>query len=356
MPLAFFVFVITYIWAASSCDISTDHICESKRFKSSNYKSYSSHNFWNQTLANEWDTHDKDLLRFLDSLVPEGLWHNGAANFDEHLKGVQAILRNWRADEAVSDAGLFHSIYGTEGFQGHSLPLTLRPVVRKVIGDRAERLAWIFCVVDRYSVDLIIWNQTQHLNHLVSPLLPSLTSALSLSPSPSLSHDNHTTDPPYNYPYLPLSDFDQSCSTSISPSLSSPTSTPSSTASSTVCLQSRAELGRFPICLKDEREWSNFLELTLSDWLEQVEGASLKQNDIMDWSLGGAWSYRREAYQRMAVWLHERERERLSVAIKMHEEVFAEEPEHTRHIHQVRTAPVSDAAKTARQAMTSMFI
>ena len=37
--------------------------------------------------------------------------------------------------------------------------------------------------------------------------------------------------------------------------------------------RARDELGRFLIPLQNEEEWLDFLELTLSDWLEQVEGA-----------------------------------------------------------------------------------
>ena len=51
------------------------------------------------------------------------------------------------------DAGLFHSIYGTEGFQGFCLPYDRRDDVRSLIGDRAEYLVHTFCAVDRLSVD-----------------------------------------------------------------------------------------------------------------------------------------------------------------------------------------------------------
>ena len=37
--------------------------------------------------------------------------------------------------------------------------------------------------------------------------------------------------------------------------------------------RSRDELGRFLIPLQNDEEWLDFLELTLADWLEQVEGA-----------------------------------------------------------------------------------
>jgi len=43
--------------------------------------------------------------------------------------------------------------------------------------------------------------------------------------------------------------------------------------SSTYKLRARPELGHFDIQLTKE-EWLDFLELTLADWLEQVEGAA----------------------------------------------------------------------------------
>jgi hypothetical protein len=50
-------------------------------------------------------------------------------------------------------AGLFHSIYGTELFQGFTLPLEKRGEVRELIGERAERLAWLNCAIDRRHFD-----------------------------------------------------------------------------------------------------------------------------------------------------------------------------------------------------------
>ena len=48
---------------------------------------------------------------------------------------------------------MFHSIYGTEMFQGFTLPLERRDEVRALIGDRAERLAYWNCAMDRASFD-----------------------------------------------------------------------------------------------------------------------------------------------------------------------------------------------------------
>ena len=56
-------------------------------------------------------------------------------------------------NEELCRAGMFHSIYGTEKFQGFALPLERRPEVRALIGERAERLAYLNCAMDRASFD-----------------------------------------------------------------------------------------------------------------------------------------------------------------------------------------------------------
>ena len=51
------------------------------------------------------------------------------------------------------EAGLFHSIYGTQGFQDFSLPLAERDTIQNLIGTRAEFIAFCNCVMDRDSFD-----------------------------------------------------------------------------------------------------------------------------------------------------------------------------------------------------------
>ena len=204
---------------------------------------------------------DSLLHSELSRLVPSALEHTGAATFDEHLKGVQAVLRKWRATEAVASAGLFHSIYGTEGFQGYKLPMGHRSEIREVAGERSELLAWIFCVVDRHSVDLAVFGAER-------------------------------------------------------------------------ALRARPELGRFEIAVSDEVFWE-LVELTLADWLEQVESASTKPNSLFRWKVGEAFAYRRPAYAEMARVLAARE-PRLAIAREMHEAVMAEEGVATRRLVQER--------------------
>ena len=92
-------------------------------------------------------------LAFLNGEGADAVAHTGNGKFDAHLLGVRRVLRAWGAGDDVCDAGLFHSIYGTEGFQGFCLPYERRDDVRALIGARAEQLVYIFCVVDRLSVD-----------------------------------------------------------------------------------------------------------------------------------------------------------------------------------------------------------
>lgn len=73
--------------------------------------------------------------------------HSGTSLLD-HLLGVHDKLRAWGCDDAVCFAGLYHSVYGTEHFRRQLIPLSERPVVAGVIGDRAERLAYAFCMMD----------------------------------------------------------------------------------------------------------------------------------------------------------------------------------------------------------------
>jgi len=97
---------------------------------------------------------DRGLHEFLREHVPSSVAHTGGEPFAAHLAGVQSVLRGWGGvPEDTCTAGLLHSVYGTEGFAGHKMPFTARPLVREAAGGAAERLAWAFCVADRSSFD-----------------------------------------------------------------------------------------------------------------------------------------------------------------------------------------------------------
>lgn len=61
-----------------------------------------------------------------------------------HLLGTCKLLTSWGARPAVCDAGLFHSIYGTESFGLSAIPIEYRQSVQAVIGIEAETLVYLF--------------------------------------------------------------------------------------------------------------------------------------------------------------------------------------------------------------------
>ena len=98
---------------------------------------------------------DKDFKRLTGFLVEMGVEEvpHTHKSYLAHLVAVYRDLEAQGCPEDVCRAGMFHSIYGTEKFQGFTLPLARRGEVRALIGDRAERLAYLNCAMDRASFD-----------------------------------------------------------------------------------------------------------------------------------------------------------------------------------------------------------
>jgi hypothetical protein len=94
----------------------------------------------------------KRLTDYLVGLGTASVAHT-RNNFLAHLIGVYRYMEARGCTKELSRAGMFHSIYGTESFQGFKLPLERRPEVRELIGERAERLAYLNCAMDRASFD-----------------------------------------------------------------------------------------------------------------------------------------------------------------------------------------------------------
>jgi uncharacterized protein (TIGR02996 family) len=101
----------------------------------------------------------KQLTEFLRGLGTEKVSHT-EKNYLAHVIGVYNDMAAAGYSEELCRAGMFHSIYGTELFQRFSLPLTRRPEVRALIGERAERLAYLNCAMDRSSFDQALMRDT----------------------------------------------------------------------------------------------------------------------------------------------------------------------------------------------------
>jgi hypothetical protein len=101
----------------------------------------------------------KELTDFLVNLGIEQVAHT-QKNYLAHLISVYRMMKDSGYDEDLCRAGLFHSIYGTEKFQGFKLPLDRRYELTQLIGDRAERLAFWNCLMDRASLDALLSQHT----------------------------------------------------------------------------------------------------------------------------------------------------------------------------------------------------
>jgi hypothetical protein len=106
---------------------------------------------------------DKDFKRMTDFLVGIGIEQvpHTQKSYLAHLIAVFRDLERAGCSEDVCRAGMFHSIYGTEKFQGFTLPLERRGEVRALIGERAEFLAYLNCAMDRPSFDRAVEEEVE---------------------------------------------------------------------------------------------------------------------------------------------------------------------------------------------------
>lgn len=104
------------------------------------------------------DTNYKRMTDFLVGLGIDKVGHT-SKSYLAHLVGLYRLMEACGCTEELCRAGMFHSIYGTQKFQGFKLPLDRRDEVRALIGDRAERLAYLNCAMYRPSFDAIVQQQ-----------------------------------------------------------------------------------------------------------------------------------------------------------------------------------------------------
>lgn len=100
----------------------------------------------------------KDCTNFLVDLGLEQIGHT-EKTYLGHLIAVHSDLKQWGCEEEVCYAGMFHSIYGTQKFQGFTLPLERRGELRDLLGERAEWLAYLNCAMYRPSFDELAQQQ-----------------------------------------------------------------------------------------------------------------------------------------------------------------------------------------------------
>jgi len=98
-------------------------------------------------------------IRFLLDKQATEIKHSGRTFFD-HLVGVADVLENWDCSFDTVMAGMFHNIYGNK-YYDPNLNVT-REEVKKLIGEKSEKLVWIFettpreKIIDLENLDLLL--------------------------------------------------------------------------------------------------------------------------------------------------------------------------------------------------------
>jgi hypothetical protein len=95
---------------------------------------------------------DARLNATLSLIAPSASINHSGSSLWSHLVGTFEILRAWGADTDICLAGLIHSVYATQYFQKAIVAPARRRQVASVVGKRAERLAHVFCIVDRQTI------------------------------------------------------------------------------------------------------------------------------------------------------------------------------------------------------------
>lgn len=90
-------------------------------------------------------------IEFLRAVGTESMQHSDRGLLS-HLVETRGLLERWGARPALCDAGLFHSVYGTEVYKLTTIPVSMRGRVQEVIGPEAEAVAWLFCVMKRETL------------------------------------------------------------------------------------------------------------------------------------------------------------------------------------------------------------
>lgn len=93
----------------------------------------------------------RPALQFLHRRGADALPHSDTT-LSEHLCRVHLLLRAWGADRDVAAAALLHSIYGTEFLADAVAGDAERADVRRLIGERAESLVWLWHSLVRTSL------------------------------------------------------------------------------------------------------------------------------------------------------------------------------------------------------------
>ncbi|MBA62262.1 MAG: hypothetical protein CMJ76_07835 [Planctomycetaceae bacterium] len=108
----------------------------------------------------------KEMVKFLSNLGTGSIGHSGNKKYLAHLVSVFNDVHSWGGAQYLARSGMFHSIYGTQLFQGFTLPIESRDELKELIGEDAEWIAFLNCFVHREPFDqAVIDGSTDYIVH-----------------------------------------------------------------------------------------------------------------------------------------------------------------------------------------------
>jgi hypothetical protein len=93
----------------------------------------------------------RKLVRFLRENGAERIEHSNESLLD-HLLETRGVLESWGARRELCDAGLFHSVYGTQFLGDELIGTDRRPELRALIGEDAEAVAYLWHGIKRETL------------------------------------------------------------------------------------------------------------------------------------------------------------------------------------------------------------
>lgn len=96
-----------------------------------------------RSIARVWQSVPDELSTYLADLPGVDAPHTDGTLLD-HLLGTFELLSLWKAPKHVCEAGLFHSVYGTESHPTVTVAMSDRLELRRRIGRQSERLVLAF--------------------------------------------------------------------------------------------------------------------------------------------------------------------------------------------------------------------
>jgi hypothetical protein len=88
------------------------------------------------------------------------LVRHGTQSLEQHLCNTFHILSAWQQPPHVQYAGLLHSAYSTDVFNHRTFSFNERDRVRALVGEGAEQLVYLFCVIDRRQLLSVLREST----------------------------------------------------------------------------------------------------------------------------------------------------------------------------------------------------